>query len=222
MDMQRQALAERWVLEYVVETRYPVDWFGVATDSEFKRLTNGELAGLQVDELREALVRLASAGMVEVGNSTASGWHAVPSLDEPALRAAITGSSPLTFGLTPLGGNRWESLAHPDWGRYVRARYARSLGGEVIAQDRDLAESWIRWHQFYPPGFVAVPGSLVAGEIVPWQATYWKNLPCGWRITFQYEWVSDRSEPIPEASAYFARIHNWYASPFKRAKEILA
>ena len=58
---------------------------------------------------------------------------------------------------------------------------------------------------------VVIPGSKHWDVLRPWQATYWKELPVGHRLRFNYEWVARSFEPTdPKISEWFKEIHNWY------------
>jgi hypothetical protein len=119
-DEVRRSLAERWVLEFVIGNSYPIDPFRAQTETEFRAITNGRLAGLRVADLREALVRLAAAGAVEFRRER--NMHERPGpLPEQALRAAIQGGQP-TYTASPTLVVACGSASPGPTGRAIRIR----------------------------------------------------------------------------------------------------
>jgi hypothetical protein len=115
------------------------------------------------------------------------------------------------YGLTLQGGTRWEEVSQPRWERYISASvYAEPREGNIIGSDRDLVEQYdsLSQHAFE---ISVIPGSKRWDVLRPWQATYWKELPVGHRLSFKYEWVPRPPEPPdPKISEWFKAIHNWY------------
>jgi hypothetical protein len=83
------------------------------------------------------------------------------------------------FQLTAHGGEAWEKVAEPDWGRYISASTYSGVGpqdGELVSADRDLLIAYMGW---YPE----VNGEQIQRDTITWQThtdfevLYWKRLP---------------------------------------------
>jgi hypothetical protein len=82
------------------------------------------------------------------------------------------------YGLTALGGAAWEERAQPDWSRFIDD----SSDGDfrcVEGADLERLRRCIEWRE---PDYELV-GEPVFERLRPFQATYWKALPEGFRAT---------------------------------------
>jgi hypothetical protein len=102
------------------------------------------------------------------------------SLNEPSVDYA--------FYLTEAGGAQWESIAVPNWDLYCNTRHEHEQvdGSETISiecssrlQIRRAVESLSVEYTF------ASWDEKQFACLVPWQCTYWKTLPEGYRGTFR-------------------------------------
>jgi hypothetical protein len=111
--------------------------------------------------------------------------------------------------MTARGGARWEAMAKPDWSRFLD-----ELTGidpdevEVSGPDRDRLASHLRQYTLS----ALVPGSERWEELIPWEATYWKTMPRGYRVTVA--WQREAPSKVPDWDA-FERWHQWYTNPFE-------
>ena len=69
-----------------------------------------------------------------------------------------------------------------------------------------------------------IPNTVVWETLTPWQATYWKTLPVGYQVRYQYRILeSDEMqkqsqellEQESEAKKYYFRICNWYTDYYR-------
>jgi hypothetical protein len=225
-EEQRKVFAEQWVLEFVIRHSFPIDWFSVDTNAEFRELSNRSLGILCVADVREALVRLAGAGAVmfrREGDNRHSLRHP---LDEWELRFELSkGSSSYQYGLTVLGGRLWEARAHPLWDRYVSTTYGYAVAelgrnsAAIAAQSRELAEQYLKW-QHVRHRCSVIPTTVRGEEIAPWRATPWKTLPRGYRLTFGFE-PHGPSLEVPSLaplaiSDWFEHTARWFTPAISR------
>lgn len=209
-----------WFLDVVVELATPLRML-LGPDVGLA-LNKRRVHGLSREALGERLVRLSERGLIRVN---ADGQEDSPLRTREqiahALDVSATHNTPSTprqylywYWLTDRGGAVWEQHARPDWSRYVTAWSSTDPNEAVIeAASREVAEAEFRWgedHGQYRPR----PGSRRDEALAPWQATYWKTLPAGYRL--QYAWdelpVRERihrgwaQAPSPSNSA-------WYTEP---------
>lgn len=121
----------------------------------------------------------------------------------------------LSYGLSPLGGARWETLSSPRWDRFISASYgADPYEAEIIAQDRQLVQRYFELQRFISSSVGTImPESLQWDTLQPWEATYWKTLPKAYRIRFYYDpYVEDAEvHSIPTwAWEQFRQMCKWY------------
>lgn len=123
-------------------------------------------------------------------------------------------SSPC-YGLTAKGGAMWEALAQPDWRRYLSYESSsdddwNTQIGEVTCADRLFAQQYISG--LPELGIEVLAGPSDAERVAPWQATYWKTLPEGFRFHFR---CRDREERVDGSRVprWFTEMEQWYVRP---------
>lgn len=201
--------SEYWLLDSVVEARYPLVWL-VSDDVEGS--FNKRHHGLERNELVGILAELFGRGDLlakRVEKSVAKGFF-TPARDE--IEEALDGRLDCLYGLTAQGGARWEQVSQPRWDRYVRGCvYGDSQEGEIVGSDRQLVEQYDSLSHYVWDISVAAD-SKRWDLLQPWQATYWRALPLGHRVRFRFEWVERAPDWKTDAvvSEWLAQIHNWY------------
>lgn len=111
------------------------------------------------------------------------------------------------YGLTEKGGALWEEYSFPNWDRYVYASYSVN-DGEIISADKTLVERYLNLHPYR--GKFIISGSETWDILSPWQATYWKLLPIGYRVQFLYK-DQLMQTPVPETIHHQLQdIETWY------------
>lgn len=138
------------------------------------------------------------------------------------------------YYLTPQGGAYWENLAHPNWNRYYKfsivdiEKFTGYLDDEIyecemICSDRQLIEQLLNINCYLSVPDVYIPGTEVVWDVLePWQATYWKTLPRGYRVRYQARQnnlIEDSNISLEEQAAinnarqWFWQISEWYTNP---------
>jgi hypothetical protein len=96
----------------------------------------------------------------------------------------------VSFKLTNHGGEAWEKVAEPDWGRFVSAttysavQPQSEMAGDLVSADRDLLIAYMGW---YPE----VNGEQIQLDTIKWQThtdfeiLYWKRLLFVYHASFQ-------------------------------------
>jgi hypothetical protein len=114
----------------------------------------------------------------------------------------------ICYGLTAAGGRLWEGCVSPRWDRYICEAYADD-DGEIRAADKHVVTEYLRTLPHV--GIDICPESIAWASLTPWPATYWKTLPLGCRVQFQYrETGSVDWSLVPDA---YHRLHVWYSPP---------
>ena len=136
-----------------------------------------------------------------------------------------TGNSTYTLASPQKGGGVWETLSRPNWDLFDWDSYGLDPNdGEITSTSRKLTEEFLRVrHQQSFSEDLLVPESVKWEILTPWQATYWKELPEGHRVSFLYErnpeWEKniDSFSPDPEFikqdrqhSEFRRRRMQWY------------
>ncbi len=201
--------AEFWLLDVVVTGRVHLDWL---LCEELEVALNRPGHGLDPDTLLELTDRLFRGGFIDAHGPrpTDDGEDSGRSLRRTEIEAALHGRGPdFSYGMTARGGARWEAVTKPDWSRFLDESAGLDPDEvEVAGLDRDRVASHIRQHT----RFAVVPDSERWETLIPWQATYWKTVPRGYRVTTGWQ----REEPTgaPDWDGY-ERWLQWYNDPFK-------
>ncbi len=111
------------------------------------------------------------------------------------------------LGLTPKGGSVWERIAKPDWNRFVDLRSyrghdsssARSFIEVAEGRNLDFLTRYATAYGLHQSRGIDPHGERVLGEwklrtlapARPWNATYWKSFPVGYRIRVQVQTTRD-------------------------------
>jgi len=89
----------------------------------------------------------------------------------------------LAYRLSSAGGGLWETLAAPDWSRFIRSSHGPSEGEWVLGGgNRRRVELLRKCERLFPS---PVPGTERWEDLRPWQATYWKSVAVGYELTFK-------------------------------------
>ena len=113
-------------------------------------------------------------------------------------------------------------MVNPDWNRYF-FHQANKESGEIASSDRDLIEELLKKDSLLHDW--ALVGGTEEWEILePWEATYWKTLPRGYRVRYQTFDNRDRHERRHsdpelgeahfEAYRWYVEVGRWYIFPY--------
>ena len=200
--------AEFWLLDVVVTGRVHMDWL---LWEELEVALNRPVHGLDPDALLDLVDRLFRGGFIDAYELRPGddGEDLRRSLDRSEIEAALHGCGPgFSYGMTSRGGARWEAVAKPDWSRFLDESAGLDPDEvEVCGLDRDRVAAHIRRHTL----FAVTPGNELWKTLIPWQATYWKTLPRGYRVTAG--WQHEAPTKTPDWESY-QRWIQWYTNPF--------
>lgn len=216
----RLSRAEYWILETVAEAQVPLHWLG--SESNFIQVLNKAGHGLDRAGIAAALEQMFEAGWLYVLAQSGREFAPTRSQIERQLAAHdLAHDDWVHYGLTALGGAAWEAFACPRWERFVDETFYdpdhdpqdRAV---MIGADRMLVYHRFEWMcnvGFHPYcGLRPLAKSAQWETLRPWQATYWKELPWGYRL--EYEFVPHPHEPEPrniafEFLSHFPRWYDW-------------
>lgn len=231
-----------WILDVVLEGLHSISSLSVERLEYRSRRSGYDLSGeqwLEIDfnrpghglnerELMETFVDLSSNDLVSCDLYRGSAFgdpKPEPEkcmLDLETLKSLLDPENhdlSIYYGLTKKGGALWESITSPDWTLYISAS-ATTFDDEsdtdmwkcrAEGSDRALIERFISESSIAIP---LDPGASVWTELSPWQATYWKTLPHGYRVDYTGK---DAIEEIMsrEANGKLTSAPEWYTSPLK-------
>jgi hypothetical protein len=196
---------EAWLLEAAVKYRIPLAFLAM-TDDEMARMLNHPSHHMTRDELLRTLGSLFMRGEL-VGSQEVLGDH-VPTAQQirtalaPPVRLPNGGISwgsgedaPLFYGLSPAGAARWERMAEPEWERYFELASAEDDTWELVAGSQQRLDELL--NSTKPP-----EGVIERDILRPWEATYWKTLPSGYRVRIGYQsagwWSPGEGRSMPD------------------------
>lgn len=210
----RLSRAEYWLLETVVTT--PLQVYSLAVPNLAEEL-NKPTHGLTPPRLADVLAGLFDRGWITASQATeADGPCRRMAADEIA-RELAEAAKPAddvrwtwTYQLTAAGGAVWESFAAPNWGRFIDVGYLwDERVGEFCAASEEPLRRYLGYvHHF---GYRVHPGSERWDILEPWQATYWKSLPYGHRLRFDFTFdeSSARGGDVPSQAFTLPDWYNW-------------
>ncbi len=179
---------ELWLLEVVVEAGTPLSM--LVGPEVALALNMPRSHGLSLGALCEKLVSLSERGLIRIHRAQDEG-EVIRS--HPEVERALAEREPFDLGgfvyrLTDKGGASWEHYARPDWSRFINASWSTEPNECVIeASSQDVAEEAYQRHEGAGSEFQPIPASKHGEVLVPWWATYWKMLPTGYRL--RYDWM---------------------------------
>lgn len=149
---------------------------------DFAELFNRPDHGLSNEELLDRLVRLINCGLIFVVDAKRCGAPNTSGLRQ-WLDNALSGGEDCFVGLTQRGGAVWEKAVNPDWQQFHVFRDGEEEGCVVLEAGTEeyLSRLFTMYEEYCPP--IKAPGDPI--HLRPWQATYWKTLPVGFRLTYQ-------------------------------------
>ncbi len=186
---------EYWFLDIAVEEVIgfgwivPDDQYGcIAIDRAPLELTIDEIADILHSLFQKGDLMAVSAEDFDDLRQIKGGF--IPSLVE--IKAALREEINLGYYLTLKGGEQWESVSKPKWNQYFHWGY-----NVLMCADRAIGERLLAEHDLLfadeLDSYIILETSMWE-EVVPWQATYWKNLPIGYRVHFQSQSSNEQLE----------------------------
>ncbi|CAN1208904.1 hypothetical protein TUMEXPCC7403_01685 [Tumidithrix helvetica PCC 7403] len=121
------------------------------------------------------------------------------------IEMALTGEILLWYELTNQGGNMWETLLQPNWHFYL----CIESESEIESGSLDILAEFITF-QFAHPFKTISCDSINIIYLQPWEVSYWKNLPLGYKLFYGSDKASNhyQEDPIKEG-AFGALFSNW-------------
>lgn len=182
------------ILDYACEVFIPIQW--LVHPDDLQGTLNKPFHGLRKEDIPNLLYQLFLNGYIIIKeDSDLVDSIFTPSL--PGLNQAINrpfmSSNPILYGLTEKGGSIWEKAASMDWDDYIYELYGGrgdicTNEGEIITTTQSLTKQVLNEHRVQKVLFDEIlEGSERWSILTPWQATYWKILPVGHRVQFQYK-----------------------------------
>lgn len=216
--------SEYWFLDAAIRLKIPFHWLSANNVDE---LLNRPPHNLSMSEILVVLERMFERGdlFIEYTNRDQQSYQ-TPAPSRSEIEAALylkqnKGTDQLervSYGITDQGGARWETLSRPQWDHFFDEGYGMNpYLGEVSASTRGLIEERLALIPHEPWIKAIVPESVRWSVLQPWEATYWKQLPVGYRIEFAYLPLMEaegqaRSHPPDRVRAWYQRADSWYTN----------
>ena len=216
MSEPRFTRGEYWLLEAVVTAKIPLcwlDWEGL------EEILNQQGHGLSRPDLVRTLARLFDSGLIEAHKEEDASYALTAKQIEDALNETQSRGigNYHVYGLTLQGGAQWEEFSAPDWNRFIDASTTFDSDEKQIGRVECLHKQHL---EAYLQGLHHMNKSIREEtmrwkELRPWQATYWKEFPSGWQVTYEFDDENSHSNAHwtwDEVPLSFYRIHEnrWY------------
>ena len=177
---------EYWLLEAAVEAAFPVCWLDW---SELEEAINKPGHGMSRTLLIESMQNLIVKGFVEVFHT--DHWGDPLRLSTSDIDNFLNedrNNKCYFYRLTAKGGASWEMFACPNWDFYIYNEFAPLsendiLVGSLVCSNESYLEQC--FCSMSKHDFEVDENSIKWDFIEPWQATYWKQLPRGFRVSFR-------------------------------------
>ncbi len=140
----------------------------------------------------------------------------------------LDGKLKVVYYLTPQGGERWEAIARPDWNKFlINNLDCMYPYEEILARKRENIEQLLAYGEYLLEYNRPIPGTEVWEVLEPWEVTYWKTLPRGYRLNYQPEKFDEElhnqsdeefeyyipTETEIQAKKWYKNIKKWYRYP---------
>lgn len=203
---------EYWLLESAAEFQIPFRYL----DSEDLDISlNKPGHGLGSPQLIKTLQKLYSEGLIfasRIDDNIDSFTFTKEQL-EAAFKEKLSKYNRY-YGLTKKGGQYWEAFASPNWDYYIDVGYVPIENGnyddgELICSVKSNLEKYFKsvcYHEYDVD-----EKSIQWDKVEPWEATYWKELPIGYRVRFHGKEKENylNSDKPREPYWYHDMWYNW-------------
>lgn len=209
-----------WLLDIVIESKLAVD---ILVADNIEQYLNRAHHALSRAELATTLGALfekqwISAWVFKDGHaSPLPPKHSAQNIERYLTQDSQSPGSfhrPLIYyGLTSAGGWQWEQLTNPDWKSFVQTLYGvNPEEGSIASATRQVVQQW--FDSQILEGYEVLPDSIRWENMLPWQATYWKQLPEGYRVTFLYHYHALSAKQDRQKNERLQKEVPWYTPPF--------
>ncbi len=209
----RLSRGEYWLLNSVVEHATPIA-FLKGSDPLHLFNFNKTGHGLSREHLVATLCDLFHRGWITAAVRAMDSDvepQEVGKLSSEAIVSALDGPQPISrqpciyYRLTPEGASVWQSFASPEWDLFID-----TTTGEFVGTTEWRVRKFFDLIHYL--GIAVIPASVIWDEVRPWKATYWKTLPVGYRVRFEYE-EREMPEPfwenVPHEIVFLQRWYDW-------------
>lgn len=177
-------LIPRWLSDTLVEARIDISTLGRPV-GVIEEAFNRSVESFELPQLASQIFQDQLNG--RVGFLTAN--ESALSLGQDAILESIsTSREGYYLELTQDGGKCWEQLAGTDWSRFTSVQQQEvEVNGiwhwqlAIEAETEELARRLSQNLDLL--GYSQSKGEFQLSRLVPWEATYWKFLPSGVRLT---------------------------------------
>ena len=202
---------EYWLLESVAEFKIPLRYFNWE-DLEID--LNKPSHGMDRPLLINTLQKLYSEGLIFAGQRGENGDKFTFTKEqlEAAFKEKLSKDCHY-YGLTKKGGQYWEAFASPNWDYYIEEGFepleeVNYELGELICSVKSNLDNFFKSLCYY--NYDVEKESIQWDILEPWEATYWKELPMGYRVRFKCseKEINPLHKPI-EPSWYYNKWYRW-------------
>jgi hypothetical protein len=191
-----------------------------------------KLLAIRPNHLNE-IRKICHQNQIKITNKIFAKTSFIPSYEEikRALQQLNDGyfiENNFSYFLTEKGGELWEFLSKPKWKQYISGGIGE-FDSILYCSSRETLEKYMQNHNFfnyYGDGNMQEPILETATwkTMIPWLATYWKTLPCGYELNYQVKTIKI-DEKFVSSQEFIERerkvtnwkneIHNWYTNYYK-------
>ncbi len=127
-------------------------------------------------------------------------------------------STQVGFKLTELGGEAWERVAEPDWGRFF-TQFSDYKTGELTSPDLNLLMARMDWFRELS-GEQIQPDTITLQTQSDYPILYWKRLPHVYQAAFSVEaaeprWANGRIGEPKWFREWWSSVGSWHKKPWE-------
>jgi hypothetical protein len=213
---------EYWFLDTAIENVIGFSW--IVPDERNCLAINCAPLDLNIPEIADVLETLFQKGdLLAIVYEDFNFYRGfIPSREqiEAGLEQRL-GVNNLGYFLTHQGGKRWESISKPDWSKYFTGATGQQEG-YLMSASKTLLEKYLEIKSLVSEQF-CISGTEVWETLIPWQVTYWKSLPVGYKVHYQYREneilipseLDESYEEYQQANEWLSSARKWYTNYFQ-------
>ncbi len=175
---------EFWILDAV---KISGDTIEMLSPENCESAFNKESHLMSIPQIEHTLIKLFDARLIKARYLSESKTELLETLNAHEIKEALSGNLKIYYFLTEKGGRAWEEYAKPDWDLYIDEFFdSDNSTVRITSANEELISELLHIEYCFPSVNSCILLETVIWEtITSWQATYWKQLPFGKRVSFK-------------------------------------
>ncbi|HPE72024.1 MAG TPA: hypothetical protein PK018_07635 [Candidatus Competibacter sp.] len=199
-DVIRFSRGEYWILNEVLEDKFPLNYLGASKD-ELELQVGKKSHNLSHEGLLNTICNLSNSGLISFFKN-GENIH-IDSIEqiyfelfERKIKYGGVDEDSIACGLTKKGGIFWEIFTQPTWDLYIAVEEILLENDytsfEISSINKNRLYQYIESLKYYE--FNILQETYVEKNLSPWHATYWKDFDSAHMISFKAIPKTDANE----------------------------